>query len=72
MADRIETIVEKAILYTNEILTTRTAHWRIARAGLIKMAANLERAAPDHPALETLRRFIGANDALYGDDEVRH
>ena len=72
MTDRIEKIVEKAILYTQEILATRTAHWRIARAGLIKMLSNIESADPGHPALETLRRFISENDAQYGDGEVRH
>ena len=72
MTDRIEIIVGKAILYTQEILAARAAHWRIARNGLTKMAANIESAAPDHPALETLRRFIRENDALYGDDDRRH
>ena len=72
MTDQIEIIVEKAIIYTDEILATRTAHWRIARVGLVKMVANIEKAAPDHRALQTLRRFIADNDALYGNDDVRH
>jgi len=72
MTDRIETIVGKAILYTQEILNVGAANWSIARGGLTKMAVNLERAAPGHPALEALRRFIEENDALYGGADVRH
>jgi hypothetical protein len=66
MTDRIENIVEKALLYTEEILAAAAADWSVARIGLSKMAANIRNAAPDHPALQTLVRYIEENDARYG------
>lgn len=65
MTDRIETFVEKAIRYTQEILVTHTASWRVARVGLLKMATNIEDISPTHPALVTLHRFIVELDAAH-------
>jgi hypothetical protein len=70
MTDRIEVVVEKIIRYTEEILATRTAHWRTARTGLIKMLGNMEQTAPDHAAVEALRRFIAETDAAYREKDI--
>lgn len=72
MTDRIATFVEKAIRYTEEILITHTAPWRIARAGLLKMATNMEGVSSEHPALQTLRRFIVETDASHDGNGLRH
>jgi hypothetical protein len=68
MTDRNEELVERAIRFTSDIVAARVAHWRVARLGLIKIAARIDALTPDHPALEVLRRFISANDSLFGEE----
>ncbi|MBV8474381.1 MAG: hypothetical protein JO107_14745 [Hyphomicrobiales bacterium] len=58
MSDRINEIVERAIEYTGPLLEASPARWSAARRGLKKIHADLNREAPDHPALSRLRAFI--------------
>ena len=71
MTDRIDEIIEKAIEYTDEILLRNTTQWLVARRGLLKMLADLQTGAPDHPGNERLKTFIAEQNLIYGDDDFR-
>jgi hypothetical protein len=56
--DRIEEIVERAIVYTATVLRAAPEHFEAARAGLERLRSDLALEVPDHPALERLRSFL--------------
>jgi hypothetical protein len=56
--DRIEEIVERAIVYTATVLRAAPEHFEAARAGLERLGSDLALEVPDHPALERLRSFL--------------
>jgi hypothetical protein len=56
--DRIDTIVEMAINYTQTVLRRAPEHFEAARAGLERLRHDLTLDVPDHPAAERLRSFL--------------
>ena len=56
--DKIDAIVDKAIQYTEDILTRAPQHYKVARQGLERMRDNLRMGAGDHPALRKLGDYL--------------
>ncbi len=63
--DNIESIVDKAIAYTEDILSRAPRHYRVARQGLVTMRDNLRLGAEDHPALRRLEDYIEELDRRF-------
>jgi hypothetical protein len=64
VTDKIETIVDRTIEHTGELLRADEIDWAVARAGLEKICDSLAAEAPDHPALARLRDFIAEQQRL--------
>ena len=56
--DRINEIIDRAVNYTEDILTRAPRHLRVARQELERMRHNLELDIGDHPALHKLTAYI--------------
>ncbi|MGO9742107.1 MAG: hypothetical protein ACLPN5_11455 [Roseiarcus sp.] len=63
--DNIESIVDRAIAYTEDILSRAPQHYRVARQGLETMRDNLRLGAEDHPALRRLEDYIEELDRRF-------
>ena len=57
--DQIDDIVDRAIHYTERILSVAPHHYSAARDGLTTMRNNLTVGADDHPALLRLDAYLG-------------
>lgn len=57
-SDKIQEIVDRAIIYTEDILRRAPNHLGVAREGLERMRQNLRLGAEDHPSLERLEDYI--------------
>jgi len=71
MTDRVDKIVDKVAEYTKALLSKDASQWPAAREGLERILADLRSSAPDHPALQRLRRFIDDLSLIHGDDKTR-
>jgi hypothetical protein len=71
MQDRVDEIISRAIVYTQDILNGEFGDWAAAKAGLERMQDNLALDAPDHPAFERLSRFIAEQDRRQDGEAVR-
>ena len=56
--DEIDNIVNKAIQYTEEILTLAPCQYAIARDGLERMRDTLKTGAEEHEALRRLEKYL--------------
>ena len=56
--DNIDSIVDRAIAYTEDILRRAPHHYGVARQGLQTMRNNLRLGAEDHPALRRLEDYL--------------
>ena len=56
--DKIQDIIDRAIVYTEDILAQAPRHYGVAREGLEQMLQNLRIGAEDHPALQLLEDYL--------------
>jgi hypothetical protein len=67
VTDKINAIVDQAIMHTRSLLESSQVERETARVGLEKLRDSLAIEAPGHPALDRLRDFIAEQDRVRRD-----